>query len=101
MSCDVCRGTNSSECPVCGRERWERVTCPKCEGIGLERCWAMSMRTGDEIEVSVGTYLALAEDMLEAKAKGEHYYRCDADECELCGGRGEVMTDGYQYYEIC
>lgn len=94
MSCDVCRGTNSSVCPVCG-DHWETVTCPKCDGLGLGRCWAMDMRGNAEIEVTAGTYLALPEDMLEAKAAGKHYYRLDAEECELCNGHGEVREDRY------
>ena len=90
--CDVCRGTNSSRCPVCG-EQDELVICPECGGTGYGLCWAIDLRTGNEVEVTAETYVILPDDIQEAQRKGNHYSKSYADDCELCMGRGEVWED--------
>ena len=97
MSCDVCRGTNSRNCPVCG-EQPEMIFCPECRGLGLKKCYAMSMRTGTEIEVTAETYMGIPETEDEARMNGRKYYRSDAEECEFCGGTGEVWLDKHGNY---
>ena len=69
MSCDVCRGTNSSSCPVCG-DQPDLVACPHCQGLGLVKCYALSLRTGEEID----------------------------EDCDFCGGTGEALRDRYGNY---
>lgn len=98
MSCDVCRGTNSSRCPVCGDEP-DIVTCPKCRGLGLVNCYARSLRSGEEIEVTAETYLGIPATEEEARASGRHYYRSFAEDCEFCGGSGEVLLNSDGCYE--
>lgn len=97
MSCDVCRGTNSSSCPVCG-DQPELVACPHCRGLGLVNCYAVSLRTGEEIEVTAETYLGIPETEEEARASGRHYHRADAEDCDFCGGTGDAWQDRYGNY---
>lgn len=89
MSCSVCNGTNSQSCPVCG-EQWERVTCMKCRGYGLMNCCAIDIRTGKELDVTPETYMALPDSEEEARARNRWYIKGDAEECDKCGGKGQV-----------
>lgn len=89
MSCDVCRGTNSSRCPVCGGHS-EPGPCPECRGIGLVNCYALSMKTGEEIEVTAETFLCLPETEEEARRAGRYYYRAYSEGCRRCDGTGEI-----------
>lgn len=97
MSCDVCRGTNSSRCPVCG-EQQDIVYCPECRGLGLKKCFAVSIRSGKVMEVTAETYMGLPETEDEARVAGKKYYRHYADECGFCGGTGEVWQDSHGNY---
>ena len=99
MSCDVCRGTNSSRCPVCGSEP-EIVSCPKCRGLGLVNCYAVSLRTGEEVEVTAETYQGIPATEEEARVSGKHYYRSFAEDCEFCGGSGEMLLDDDGNYHM-
>ena len=89
MSCSVCMGTNSSHCPVCG-ENWEKTTCMKCRGYGLMNCYALDIRTGEELDVTPETFVALPETEEQARHMGKWYIQGDAEECSKCNGSGEV-----------
>jgi hypothetical protein len=90
--CDVCLGINSHLCPVCG-DQLDKVYCPECRGLGYRKCYAVSVKTGKDIEVTAETYMCLPADEYSARAAGRNYYRSDAEECEFCGGTGEVWLD--------
>ena len=90
--CDVCLGINSHLCPVCG-DQLDKVHCPECRGLGLKKCFAISIRTGKELEVTAETYMALPESEDIARIDGKKYYQSDAEECSFCGGTGEVWQD--------
>lgn len=90
--CEVCLGINSHLCPECG-DQLDKVYCPECRGTGLKRCFAVSVRTGKEIEVMPETYLSLPEDEDIARMMGKRYYQSEADECRFCDGKGEVWQD--------
>jgi hypothetical protein len=83
-------GTNSQSCPVCG-EQWERVICMKCRGLGLMNCFAIDIRTGEDVDVTPETFIALPETEDKARKKGGWYIQGDAEECSKCGGAGEVL----------
>lgn len=85
-------GINSHLCPACG-DSLDKVYCPECRGLGYKKCYAMSLRTGKEIEVTAETYLSLPASEAEARAQNKRYYRSDAEECDFCGGAGEVWQD--------
>lgn len=98
--CSVCNGVNSHNCPNCG-DSLDKVYCPKCRGLGYKRCFAVSLRTGKEIEVTAETYIALPASEQVAKAQGKKYYRSDAEECEFCDGAGDVWQDQHgRYYKV-
>ena len=98
--CEICMGINSHLCPVCG-DQLDKVYCPECGGTGSKRFWAMPLRTGKEIEVTMETYMTLPEDKIEALRRNEHYYQYDSEECDFCGGRGEVWQDARgEYHKI-
>ena len=79
----------------------DKVTCPKCRGLGYRKCWALAVKTGKEIEVAAETFLSLPGSEREAIALGKKYYQCDAIDCELCGGKGDVWQDSHgNYHEI-
>lgn len=90
--CDVCKGINSHNCPECG-DQLDKVHCPKCRGLGYKTCYAVSIRTGEELEVTAETYLSLPENEAVARSMGKKYYRSDADSCEFCDGAGEMWQD--------
>lgn len=90
--CEVCMGINSQSCPICGDQR-EMCQCPECKGSGSKRYWAMSLRTGEEVEVTMETYVSLPKDEMEARSKNQHYCQYDTEECDFCGGVGEVWVD--------
>lgn len=89
MSCSVCMGTNSRSCPVCG-EQWEKAVCMKCRGYGLMNCYAVDIRTGKELDVTSETYTMIPDTEAEARSRGKWYIKGDAEECDKCGGAGEV-----------
>ena len=91
MSCSVCMGINSHSCPVCG-EQWERVTCMKCRGYGMMNCYAIDLRTGNEVDVTPETFVALPDAEDEARARGKWYIKGDAEDCSKCGGAGQVLS---------
>ena len=90
--CEICMGINSHLCPVCG-EQLDKVYCPECRGTGYTKCFAISVRSGKEIEVMPETYMALPEDEDAARTIGKMYYQSYAEECRFCGGTGEVWQD--------
>lgn len=99
MGCSVCMGTNSQSCPVCG-ERWERVTCMKCRGLGIINCYAIDLRTDQDVDVTAETFLALPIDEQAARKAGQWYYQGDAEECDKCDGAGEIYrTAGGEFFK--
>ena len=95
--CDICKGINPHLCTVCG-ESMDKVTCPKCRGLGYRKCWALAVKTGKEIEVTAETFLSLPGSEREAIALGRKYYQSDAVDCELCEGLGDVWQDSHGNY---
>ena len=89
--CDVCMGINSRNCPVCGREP-EMTECPECGGTGGQH-WAVSVETGEEMEVTPTTWSVLPETPEVARARRFRWYRGYFEKCRVCGGEGVLEQD--------
>lgn len=91
MSCAVCRGYDSQNCPVCS-EPVEVVTCQECGGTGLNQRLAFNIRTRLFVEVTPLTWQMLPSSEERAEAMGWNYCRAE-DDCPYCKGFGEVHRD--------
>lgn len=87
MSCDVCKGINSSRCPVCGTGEREDE-CPHCNGTGVDECWAVCVDTGEKVKVTSLAWITLPWFREEAVAKGKRQFRGMATDCPYCDGSG-------------
>ena len=97
MSCNVCAGYDSTNCPVCGEERI--VTCPVCEGTGINQRLAFNIHTRQSVKVTEIAWLFLPKTEEEAEAKGQNYCRSE-ENCPACKGLGEVRKEGDAYYPL-
>lgn len=100
MACEVCMGINSDRCPICGKEP-EMKTCPDCDGTGYSTYWAIDIRTDEEVEVTPLVWSILPETKEEAESKRQNFIKSECEECQRCGGTGEVEDeDGpYDYFD--
>lgn len=92
--CEVCRGTNSHLCPICGD--WSEPAyeeCQECHGTGVGSYWAFDRRTQEEVKVTPTTYTLLPATEIEAITKNSWYYRSGTEPCEHCKGNGYVEAD--------
>lgn len=92
MSCVVCAGHDTYNCPVCS-EAFDVVTCPECGGFGETDFLAFNIETRKFVRVSAYTFHSLYKDEDVARFNHQHYCQGDATECRLCGGKGEVYQD--------
>ncbi len=65
------------------------VECPECGGKGTFY-YAYKVETGEAVEVTEAAYNCLPETEEMAISKGQNYYKCDEEVCEVCDGAGEV-----------
>lgn len=91
MSCAVCLGYDSQNCPVCS-EPVEVVTCQECGGTGLNQRLAFNIRTRLFVEVTPLTWQMLPSTEERAEAMGWNYCRAE-DDCPYCKGFGELHRD--------
>lgn len=63
--------------------------CEACDGKGAHY-YSYNLLKSEETEVTQGTWYCLPKTREEAEANREHYIRGGVDECEVCGGDGEV-----------
>lgn len=92
MSCSVCAGYSSYNCPCCG-EDVRMMTCPDCNGTGYSPYKAWHIHRHVEVEVTKTTWLVIPKDEDEALAKGENWCRMDRKICPTCKGEGEIPED--------
>ena len=88
MSCEVCAGYSTYNCPVCG-EQARMMTCPDCNGTG-EGDW----KVFDVVKRMVINCPKLAYDLApdsEDKAieMGKRFCR-ESNICQTCKGVGEL-----------
>lgn len=92
MSCAVCAGYSSYNCPVCGEEG-RMVTCPDCKGTGYAPYKAWHIHRRVSTDVTEATWRMIPKDEDEAYEKGENWCRMDRTFCPTCHGEGEVHED--------
>lgn len=92
MSCSVCAGYSSYNCPCCGEEI-RMVACPDCKGTGMEPYRLFNIRTRGEIVVTANMYFSYPKDEDDAEAKGEFLCRMPRGYCPTCKGEGEIPED--------
>lgn len=88
MSCSVCEGYSSENCPCCAQDV-EMVRCPDCLGEGVIYL-AFALITRKEFRVSKEEYLSMSEDEDVAVAMARLECRSEIIECPTCHGEGEI-----------
>jgi hypothetical protein len=91
MSCNVCRGYDSHDCPVCGIDSTIEK-CPECEGTGVNHRLAFNIKTRQFVEVNPLTWMLLPVTEEQAEAKDWNFCRAE-ENCPYCKGLGEVNRD--------
>lgn len=92
MSCSVCAGHDTYNCPVCG-EAVRMETCPDCKGTGLAPYKAWHIHRHVAAEVTYLTWLMIPKDEDEAYMKGENWCRMERETCPTCKGDGEIPEE--------
>ena len=91
MSCSVCAGHSSYNCPCCGSGSVNWVECPDCEkGLTYH---SISIRSGKEVKVTAVAYQILPFDEDDARHNRQNYYQGDIRCCKTCGGEGMIPED--------
>lgn len=89
MSCSVCAGYSSYNCPCCGEEV-VMVDCPDCKGTGFAPYKAFHIHRREEVEVTELCWTLLPEDEDAAFDLGENYCQMPRETCRTCKGEGEI-----------
>ena len=89
MSCSVCAGYSSYNCPCCGEEV-RMMTCPDCKGSGMAAYKAYHIHRHITAEVTKICYDILPKDEDDAIARGENWCRYPREICPTCKGEGEI-----------
>lgn len=89
MSCEVCAGYSSYNCPYCG-DATRVIVCPDCEGSGYAPYKAFDLVTRKAVPVTELAYRMLPEDEDVAKRLRMRYCKMDIEICPTCKGVGEI-----------
>lgn len=91
MSCSVCAGYSSHDCPCCGTEP-QKITCPACKGTGHGdwKVWDIIKRV--EVTCNEIAYRTSPRNEDDAIRLGKRYCRYSCT-CKTCGGDGEIVID--------
>ena len=92
MSCSVCAGYDSSNCPCCG-ETIQMVICPDCHGTGMRKHRAFHIHRRVTAEVTETTWQILPKDEDDAMVRGEIWCRFPREKCPTCKGEGEIPDE--------
>lgn len=88
MSCEVCAGYSSYNCPVCGNVA-KMITCPDCNGTG-EGDWKVYDLVKNVVVKCPQLAYELAPDTEDKAAElGKRYCR-ESNTCKRCKGVGEI-----------
>ena len=90
MSCSVCAGYSSYNCPCCGEEP-RMIACPDCED-GMEY-WSFNIKSRTFVRVTPIAYQLLPFDEDDARAEGKNYCQADIRRCPTCQGEGRIPED--------
>lgn len=91
MSCSVCAGYGSYNCPCCG-EGTHLITCPDCKGTGFAPYMAFDIIDRKFIEVTELAWQILPDDEDEAESRTMRYCKADLENCPKCRGWGEIRV---------
>ena len=89
MSCSVCAGYDSYNCPCCGEEV-SMITCPDCKGTGNAPYKAFHIHDRVTVTCTELTWLAIPHDEDAAADLGENWCRWPREACPTCKGEGEI-----------
>ena len=92
MSCSVCAGYSSYNCPCCGEEV-RMITCPDCQGTGYTPHRALNIHTREDVKVTAVCWDLLPNNEDIAAQKGENYCKLPRECCPTCKGDGEIPED--------
>ena len=91
MSCSVCAGHSSYNCPCCSEEL--RMTeCPECGGKGYIY-HSFNIKTRELARTTEEAFQILPFDEDDAKDERKTFCQGDIDVCPVCGGEGEIPED--------
>ena len=88
MSCSICAGHSSYNCPCCGEEA-RMVDCPDCEGNGVVY-YAFHITERRFKKVTELAYTILPQDEDEARYMRGKWCQGDILKCPTCKGEGEI-----------
>ena len=88
MSCSVCAGYSSYNCPCCG-EDVRMMECPDCGGNGV-RYLAFHITERRFKEVTELAFTILPQDEDEARYMRNKWCQGDIKRCPTCKGEGEI-----------
>ena len=92
MSCSVCAGYSSQNCPCCGGD-YRMVTCPDCNGTGRGPYMLQNIRTRGIIVTDFDHYYLFPRDEEMARMRGENVCRLPRGLCRTCHGDGEIPEE--------
>lgn len=91
MSCSVCAGYSSYNCPCCG-EDVRMMECPDCEGEGFHYyAFDTQHRRFKKVAELAFTILPADEDV--ARSLGLRWCQGIVKKCPTCKGEGEIPED--------
>ena len=90
MSCSVCAGYSSYNCPCCGEEL-RMVECPDCEA-GVQ-FFSFNIKTRQFVKVTKVAFQILPFDEDDARHERKTYCQGDIRKCETCNGEGMIPEE--------
>lgn len=88
MSCEVCAGHDTYNCPVCGKEP-RLMTCPDCKGTGEGDWKVFDIKQRIVVRCSEIAYIYAADNEDSAEELGRRYCK-ESNVCQTCKGLGEI-----------
>lgn len=90
MSCSVCAGYSSYNCPCCGEEV-RMVDCPDCYNGHVY--WAFDTIKREFTQTTPLAYSILPIDEDDAKYSGKRYCQGSVEICRTCMGEGMIPEE--------
>lgn len=88
MSCVVCVGHDTQNCPVCSESQAE--ICPQCQGSGYTPYMAFDRIKRVCVPVTELAYTILPDDEDEAERMRKRFCKVEIEICPRCRGLGEI-----------
>lgn len=93
MSCSVCAGYDSYNCPCCSEEP-KMIPCPACDD-GYAYYAKVVGDTKAKVRMTKIAYMIIPYDEEDARMLGQRYYQGDIEECPTCKGEQEIQSVTY------